>query len=636
MIRTNLIRQDANQLVKGCAPISVQFIYEHRDFKTIPLGIDPKYDRYHINEIMAYLKILVTDQPHSLDCYAQPELELDDMPNMQTRDFGFNSGRDSVPEQTDWFVFSSRFRVIGPKKSLLLQDSVETDFKAFTVKVPNGFSAMGFAATADDIQKDLCIIQQSQLQRTNISCRDSMNPASPAFPPGKSFKSTKSIQPPRSAFGAAYTLDKPFPAGVNGAANNSIQVLELVANEPNRNLELIKGQEIILLPKTSIDSGETILPFGYDEVNDLYFPIGYTDSQGIVHIEQLPMPTSGLIQDLDYFVNDKSISGSIKLFFQKVAWSPLSGIKNLSKLTLHERGEDGATTQIDYCSSDKSEATPASIAQKIGTGDALLLIHGIVGDTKTMVETVLASQAMHGQFSGVLSYDYENLNTSIEETAKNLKRQLEACGFGNGKRLTIISHSMGGLVSRYLIEHLGGDRFVKKLIQCGTPNAGSELSDFIRKITGWLFGGLNGVAVFQPYMAVAAFLGRRFGKAIFISLEQMDPSSSFIGKLNTPLKTKPNVLYYLLGGDTSQILGKPSSEVSEWKNRLVQLSTQAIYTGLDFAVFDNEPNDMAVKIASMQHLPWGQHDDSAIVHCDHINYFLDSTSLDTLKRWIQL
>jgi pimeloyl-ACP methyl ester carboxylesterase len=44
------------------------------------------------------------------------------------------------------------------------------------------------------------------------------------------------------------------------------------------------------------------------------------------------------------------------------------------------------------------------------------------------------------------------------------------------ERVTIVAHSMGGLVSRYYIEALGGHQSVKQLITVGTPHQGSPMS----------------------------------------------------------------------------------------------------------------------------------------------------------------
>jgi len=45
----------------------------------------------------------------------------------------------------------------------------------------------------------------------------------------------------------------------------------------------------------------------------------------------------------------------------------------------------------------------------------------------------------------VLTFDYENLHTTIEENARSLKLRLESVGLGanHGKKLHIVAHSMG-------------------------------------------------------------------------------------------------------------------------------------------------------------------------------------------------
>jgi triacylglycerol esterase/lipase EstA (alpha/beta hydrolase family) len=79
------------------------------------------------------------------------------------------------------------------------------------------------------------------------------------------------------------------------------------------------------------------------------------------------------------------------------------------------------------------------------------------------------------QFDLVLAYDYENLSTPIEQTARTLKSQLAAAGLqqNDNKKLTLLVHSMGGLVSRWFIEREGGNKVVDHLVMCGTPNNGS-------------------------------------------------------------------------------------------------------------------------------------------------------------------
>ena len=137
------------------------------------------------------------------------------------------------------------------------------------------------------------------------------------------------------------------------------------------------------------------------------------------------------------------------------------------------------------------------------------------------------------QYDVVLAFDYENLCSGIINISKALKKILLDCDIQN-KQLTIIAHSMGGLVTRWMIEKEEGAPLVKKLIQAGTPNGGTELSELRKKMTGWLTLGMNGLTYIQPYMPVITFLSQRIFNPLFITLNDMHPESKFIKALNDP------------------------------------------------------------------------------------------------------
>lgn len=67
-------------------------------------------------------------------------------------------------------------------------------------------------------------------------------------------------------------------------------------------------------------------------------------------------------------------------------------------------------------------------------------------------------------------YDWRQSNF---DTAVKLKNFIEKTPAFEGKQVTIIAHSMGGLVSRIYIQRYGGDKRVTKLITLGTPYLGS-------------------------------------------------------------------------------------------------------------------------------------------------------------------
>lgn len=65
----------------------------------------------------------------------------------------------------------------------------------------------------------------------------------------------------------------------------------------------------------------------------------------------------------------------------------------------------------------------------------------------------------------------------IESMALRLKRELDA-SVGGG-RIDLVAHSLGGLISRYYLQRLGGARRVDRLITLGTPHHGTHAATFM-------------------------------------------------------------------------------------------------------------------------------------------------------------
>ena len=66
---------------------------------------------------------------------------------------------------------------------------------------------------------------------------------------------------------------------------------------------------------------------------------------------------------------------------------------------------------------------------------------------------------------------------SLEAVALKLKREIDKRV--RGGRIDIIAHSMGGLVSRFYLQRLGGARRIDRLITLGTPHQGTHAANFI-------------------------------------------------------------------------------------------------------------------------------------------------------------
>lgn len=66
----------------------------------------------------------------------------------------------------------------------------------------------------------------------------------------------------------------------------------------------------------------------------------------------------------------------------------------------------------------------------------------------------------------------ETLTRKIADTVEETLVTYDA------EQVDIVGHSMGGLLARYYIEFMGGDKRVNHCVMLGTPNAGSKLAPF--------------------------------------------------------------------------------------------------------------------------------------------------------------
>ncbi len=274
-----------------------------------------------------------------------------------------------------------------------------------------------------------------------------------------------------------------------------------------------------------------------------------------------------------------------------------------------------------------------AIQEVVQGGKVLLVMHGIIGDTEFSAAALMQEKAISGKFKAVLAFDYENLDSEIQKIAQTLQKMLRDCNIAP-KSITIVAHSMGGLVSRWMIERVsGGADLVKKLIQLGAPNGGFELSDFRKKLTGWITLGLNGIPAMKPYLAFCSLLWKGSEKPLFRTLGQMQPGSNFMAQLNGADPDRKGVPYYLIMGNTEII----ESSVGEDETALRQLSTglkeRGKYILADYTFFNEEANDLVVRVDSALEVKGG-FTDQTVLACDHVSYFKSSAVMRKLKEYI--
>jgi pimeloyl-ACP methyl ester carboxylesterase len=238
----------------------------------------------------------------------------------------------------------------------------------------------------------------------------------------------------------------------------------------------------------------------------------------------------------------------------------------------------------------------------------------------------------------VLTFDYENLNTEIEANARALKERLEQVGLGDGhgKTLHVVAHSMGGLVARWYIEHLGGNRAVQHLVMIGTPNAGSPWPS----VQDWAIAaigiGLNKLgSLFWP-AGVLGSLMEKFEVAAGASLNQMRPGSPLLENLAS--SPDPEVRYTIIAGNTSlpaeALEPQGSDDTSRLSRLLDKLDLQSVVHATASLAFFSQPNDIAASVGSIGSVPdtFGMREPVREVACDHLSYFNTEEGLRALNE----
>jgi pimeloyl-ACP methyl ester carboxylesterase len=424
------------------------------------------------------------------------------------------------------------------------------------------------------------------------------------------------------------SITEPFQFTTSRASDPGLSGLEL-SNVVDHTV-VTKAAPLKLLVDREIADNEYLLPIGYD--GEFFLPLGKgkktVDGKTEITIERLPVPTQ----------SSRSLQGSIRIFFEKVICSKLGktfAYPILAAATVDEN------EQVIYDKNIESITAKVAQAQRI-----ILYIHGIIGDTESLVPSIQkATISIDGQqrpikdlYDLTLTFDYENLNTTIEENARLLKQRLQAVGLGenHGKQLHIVAHSMGGLVSRWLIEREGGQEIVQHLVMLGTPNAGSPWPAVQDLVFTILVFGLNQLAAITwPAKVVANLL--EYLETNNHSLEQMHPDSEFLTQLAQ--NPDPGVHYTIVAGDRSLVPAATETQPEKQSSPLQRLMSKLFGQGVDKVVnlvFFEQPNDIAVTLASIKGVSSNRSPQPQILTpnpaCDHLTYFNHPAGLEALAK----
>jgi pimeloyl-ACP methyl ester carboxylesterase len=235
----------------------------------------------------------------------------------------------------------------------------------------------------------------------------------------------------------------------------------------------------------------------------------------------------------------KDSKGSIIGYLPSV---PCNGVTNsftwdgkINNITVNQ-ADNPFTITLILKNSEGNEITRSN-EQQIFVGRPVILVHGGLSTASELKSTPTYKELSKDHYVVSVEYLPEDLQYEggatmgdIRTYAENLKETINSNINKTGARkVDIVAHSMGGLVSRQYIQDTGNYSHVGKLIMVGTPNRGTYLPFY--------------TTVFIPTNFCKIFICTHTN----IALYQMFTGSGFLNKLNSKAEDRKN--YYTLASN---------------------------------------------------------------------------------------
>lgn len=402
-------------------------------------------------------------------------------------------------------------------------------------------------------------------------------------------------------------------------ADPGLSVLELDSIVPDSVTTVTLTNPLRLSVPIPLADGEFILPIAYD--GEFFLPLGRsraTTTGADILLERLPsLGTTG----------ERSLKSTIRIFFQKILSGKLGLAFEYPQLSVIDFSEHG---QVVY------EKEPTTLRSQItDTKRILLLIHGLMGDTPNLINDLRGGtdmmQWLRDRYDIILGLDYESFNTSVEETARQLKLKLESVGLhaDHGKQLDVIGFELGGLIGRWLVEREGGGEMLSHLVLVGTPNAGTPWSTVQGWVSTALGIGLNSLSTVAWSIKIIGSLVAAL-EAFDVTLDQMQLGSELLKSLEA--SPNPGVPYSVIVGNVSVKPSALSTDISG--SSLVQRLLNKLLGSAAYLAFLGQPNDLFASTYSLK-LTTKSREPAPIFEeaiCDHFTYFSSPEGQELLKQ----
>lgn len=597
--------------------------YQVFDGEAVTATVDDDRFKQGITQTQDIFKLIVSETPFNANLLIQDALE---QYKPENDDVLASKGSELQSVLDESFKYAHTRKIVRKSKSL--PDWTSSYLTINTVRPKNATAissksaislGVGIEIEAHDINALVSLESSGQASRSAEST--SINKVSPSC-----FTASKHT--------AAFT----FSTG--RSVDSGLDTLLIQAQSDSELQEKLKPESpLVIKVDKALRESEQILPYVSD--GEFFYPVGFAekaDDHTRIIIQGLPEVEANTQND----TQGKGLGKTLKVFFQKITYDKLRLKTNDStRLAIASLNENGEITEQEEI---KESTESINQANRI-----LLLVHGIAGETQAMggcISSIGKDQnSLKDAYDLVLTFDYESLNSSVQDTATILEKKLKAIGLGkeHGKQLDVIAYDLGGLVMRWMVEKQDCDdgRF-NNLVLVAVPNKGTPWAALKEQgftlFKSWAYGSLtlmlNNLTVIPVGgLAVAGMV--KLLEAADNTIDQMHPESELLKSLST--STRPNTSYFVIAGNTQNLMidmdDSQQNKFSKVFDYLMERSKLAAFDVLTAKLFKQE-NDFAFDYESMSGLPasFGGESLVAYVECDHFSYFTDENSVKQIRN----
>jgi hypothetical protein len=362
--------------------------------------------------------------------------------------------------------------------------------------------------------------------------------------------------------------------------------------------------------------GDVVLAVARD--GDLFIPLGTgsREAEGTVDVALTRLPDGDSGEE-----STRGLGRSIRIFFQRIIDRRLERASDWPRLSV--ASATGATGAAGPPAVELN-ADPAEVAAAVaGATRTLLVVHGLLGDTRAMLPALL--ETVGERYDCVLAFDFDTVGAGVEESAGALLERLQAAGVTAAQPLDVVAASTGALVVRWLVERLDAAALVRRAVLVGVPNRGTPWAAMQGWATATLAVGINGLSkVVWPATALGALV--RALERLDQGIDDLEPSSSVLSDLAG--STGPVPAYTVIAGNSSLALG---AAVDAPDGKLGRLLTRVGAIAAGATVF-RQPNDLLATTESLRAVPAQLEPAPVVVDvaCDHMTYFTRPDSLQAI------